>query len=584
MKLTLTLYCLLIGICCHSQDIASLKNQLALEKNIENKTSLYIDIAWEYMLIENDSSLYYAEQGLEYARENDYHYGEVITLEMKGIYQEAVQNSFDKSIATYIEAIEIAKKNNIDYLPSLNLSIGVLFERTDNFLKAKDYYLEAISTSKKLKEDIVTKIGFINLAGAYNALGEYDKGIEAIKESFTYPYSENENNAAHSILGSLLMGKREYKEALPNLIKSVQSKNAKNDLRYKFHYSKLIENKILLKDYSGLDTLIPIVDNFYTKIEAVNEKPGLVSVLAESHRVLKNYEKSLAYKDELIAIKDSINEMKRDDLVYDLEIKYQTDITKQALEKKKTEQRVSIIVAAMGLFLAALLGFFFYKNKKKNALLAKQKTLLEATIDEKNTLLKETHHRVKNSFQIVSSLLYLQSENMEDKEAQLAIKEAQNRVRSMVLIHQKLYNKDQLVGINTKEYFEDLITDIMESHQFTEHSINYSLEVSPLILGIETITPIGLILNELITNVLKHAFEEVTEKSKMQITFKDKGEHLLLKVADNGKGMSKVIKESSFGIKLIKALSKKLKATLVYDEADPAGTLATLEITRYQVL
>ena len=105
-----------------------------------------------------------------------------------------------------------------------------------------------------------------------------------------------------------------------------------------------------------------------------------------------------------------------------------------------------------------------------------------------------------------------------------------------------------------------------------------------MILGIETITPIGLILNELITNVLKHAFDNVDDQSKMHITFKEQGEHLILKVSDNGKGMSDAIKESSFGIKLIKALSKKLKATLTYSKAEPNGTSATLEISRFQVL
>jgi len=584
LKPTLTLFCLLISIYSYSQDIESIKNQLKLENNIEKKTSLYIDIAWEYMLIENDSSLFYAEKGLDFARKNNYPFGEVITLEMKGIYQEAVQNSFDKSIATYIEAIEIAKKNNIEYLPSLNLSIGVLFERTDNYAKAEEYYLETIAASEKLDETFVIKIALINLGGVYNALGEYDKGIEAINNSFKYPYLEAEDSAAQHILGSLLMSKKLYKEAMPHLIKSVQSKNAHTNLGYKFHYSKIIENKLFLKEYSGLDTIIPIVENFYAKTTAINEKPTLANVLSKSYQVLNNYEKAISYKDEFITIKDSINSIKRDDLVYDLEIKYQTDITKQALEKKQIEQKIYLFIAFSGLFLASLLGFFFYKNKKKNNLLAKQKALLEETIDEKNTLLKETHHRVKNSFQIVSSLLYLQSENIEDKEAQLAIKEAQNRVRSMVLIHQKLYNKDQLVGINTKEYFRDLTTDIMESHQFKNHSINYSLEVEPLILGIETITPIGLILNELITNVLKHAFKEVDEKSNIHISFKEKGEHLFLKVTDNGKGMSTIIQESSFGIKLIKALSKKLKATLVYDKCEPNGTLATLEITRFQLL
>lgn len=584
MKILITSFFFCISIICNSQDIPSLKEYLASETDIKKKVSLYIDIAWEYMLIENDSSLFFIDESLQLARENNYPYGEVITLEMRGIYQEAVENSFDKSIASYIEAIEIAKNHNIDYLSSLNLSIGVLFERTDNFLKAKEYYIEAVSAARKANESAVIKIALINLGGIYNVLGDYDKGLDVINKSFSYPYVDDENDAAYHILGSLLMSKGQYKEALPHLIESVQNKNAKTDLRYKFHYSKIIENKLFLEDYSGFDTLVPIVENFYVNTEAINEKPTLANVLSASYRILNNYAKAFSYKDEFISLKDSINNIKRDDLVYDLEIKYQTDITKQALEKKQIEQKVYIFIAIAGLLLALLLGFFYYKNKKKNKLLAKQKVLLEATIDEKNALLKETHHRVKNSFQIVSSLLYLQSENIQDKEAQLAIKEAQNRVRSMVLIHQKLYNKDQLVGINTKEYIEDLTQDIFESHQFTKLPINYSLDVSPMVLDIETITPIGLILNELITNVLKHAFDDVDLQSKMHIIFEKKGENLFLKVSDNGKGLSETIKESSFGIKLIRALSKKLKATLTYSKAAPQGTSAILEISRFEVL
>jgi hypothetical protein len=127
LKNAITLFIFLISITCNSQDIASLKKKLVSETDIKKKTSLYIDIAWEYMLVESDSSLFYVDESLKLARENDYPYGEVITLEMRGIYQEAVENSFDKSIASYIEAIEIAQNHNIDYLPSLNLSIGVLF-------------------------------------------------------------------------------------------------------------------------------------------------------------------------------------------------------------------------------------------------------------------------------------------------------------------------------------------------------------------------------------------------------------------------------------------------------------------------
>lgn len=94
------------------------------------------------------------------------------------------------------------------------------------------------------------------------------------------------------------------------------------------------------------------------------------------------------------------------------------------INAREKESFLYSILAFIGFLFAAFLGFFFYKNRKKNLVLAKQKKLLEATVDEKNVLLKETHHRVKNSFQIVSSLLYLQSENMVDKEAQIALREA----------------------------------------------------------------------------------------------------------------------------------------------------------------
>ena len=154
----------------------------------------------------------------------------------------------------------------------------------------------------------------------------------------------------------------------------------------------------------------------------------------------------------------------------------------------------------------------------------------------------------------------------------------------MVLIHQKLYSKDQLVGIDTHEYISDLVKDIMESHQFQNHSLAYTLNIEPLILNIETITPIGLIINELIVNVLKHAFNEIDKNSLLSISLKKIGEELILQIQDNGKGFHEEIKETSFGIKLIKALSKKLKADLKFDSKKNKGTLATLTIKRFNTL
>lgn len=349
--------------------------------------------------------------------------------------------------------------------------------------------------------------------------------------------------------------------------------------------SAYILGKALMENGKA-EEAIPIIKKTIEKLEAANYLVGHSRekvLLRDLYLNVGDYENAYGTLLEQKQMEDSLRSSEMIKNIADYEVKYDTERKERELEKQAASKKILYLILSSVAALLALVTFFFFKNRRKNRLLARQKILLEATIDEKNVLLKETHHRVKNSFQIVSSLLYLQSENMEDKEAQIAIKEAQNRVRSMVLIHQKLYNKDQLVGINTKEYIEDLTTDIFESHQ-DENRISYHLKVEPLVLDIETITPIGLILNELITNVLKHAFEVVTSESHMQVSFAKKEDTLILKVSDNGLGLTEEIKENSFGIKLMKALAKKLKASLRFETNLPNGTNAILTIKRFNEL
>jgi two-component sensor histidine kinase len=180
--------------------------------------------------------------------------------------------------------------------------------------------------------------------------------------------------------------------------------------------------------------------------------------------------------------------------------------------------------------------------------------------------------------------LYLQSENVTDQKAKLAIKEAENRVRSMVLVHQKLYNKEELVGINSKEYISALVKDIFESHQFQKDPITYNLNIESLVLDIETITPLGLILNELIINTMKHAFKDNEVGNIVGVDFSKVNNELVLKVIDNGKGFEGDIKQTSFGIKLMKALSKQLKAQLNYKSKPSEGTQAILSISKFKIL
>jgi len=568
-----------------AQDISEKQRLIATldaDQTTEVKSKTYIDIAWEYMMEESDSALFYTEKALKLSKQNNYILGEAIALESKGLYHEIVSGNYDLASQYYFEGIALCEEHNLDYATSIYHSVGVMFHTSDNYEKGLEYYTIAYERAKKEGDAILQKKCLINMGSIHSSLEDYEKGEALLLESLTLNVRRDLDYSTYANLGNLNIRLKKYEAAVPFLEKSIEQHPDNSDSEW--HLMYYVEAKTALKDSVGMAPFIERVKAEINKTVILRGKSLLTKTLSNYYEAFGDYKTALKYQQDYFTMFEELKEKQRDQTVYDLETNYQTELTQRELEKKDANQRLLFWILGFVGLLLLLMTFFFYKNRKKNMLLAKQKVLLEASIDEKNILLKETHHRVKNSFQMVSSLLYFQSETMEDKEAQLAIREAQNRVRSMVLIHQKLYNKDQLVGVNTQEYFNDLTKDIFESHQFTKKPIGYSLDVAPLVLDVETITPIGLILNELITNVLKHAFKEVTDASNMHITFGKKDDQLVLSVADNGVGMTSEISESSFGIKLMKALAKKLKATLHFAPSPKEGTLATLQITRYNLL
>ncbi|WCO02017.1 tetratricopeptide repeat-containing sensor histidine kinase [Psychroserpens ponticola] len=475
----------------------------------------------------------------------------------------------------------------------LNNSLANFYNQMEEFDKASEYYDNAYKASLALESYVNAGIIISNKGEMILNQNRYKEALElfkkgkVLKEKGKAPMRFIMSSALN--IGNAHSKLKNYTEALTYL----------NEAHQYYEEEGITENLTIAKNYRGnlyFETGkydLAIQECKSAKVLALeSENLELTSeacdCLSKAYKAVGQFDKALENYQLLTKTNDSIfneNNIKKQT---QQEMQYAFNKTEELnaleLEAKEKQSKLYSYLAVLGLLLAVVLGFFFYRNKKQNIKLAKQKKLLEVSVDEKNVLLKETHHRVKNSFQIVSSLLYLQSENVEDKEAKIAIKEAENRVRSMVLIHQRLYNKDELIGINTQDYFSDLVRDIFESHQFKSESISYNLNAEPLVLDIETTTPIGLILNELIVNTLKHAFDEVTSKSSIDIMFYKENEHLILKVIDNGKGFEGEVKSTSFGITLMKALSKKLKATLDYRSEINKGTEATLIIKKYNLL
>ncbi|MEP2937459.1 MAG: histidine kinase dimerization/phosphoacceptor domain -containing protein [Gilvibacter sp.] len=455
-----------------------------------------------------------------------------------------------------------------------------------NIQKQGEYYELAWEAMKKNPESDSQRGFLLYLVMDFHRTNKNIERQAYFTELLSEHYKEKQLKTPNLHLPiNFLLLQNDSPEAIENLEQIIKQSDSLNNFNALSFCTQALSSA-LLKNNKPLEA-IPYLERTISKLDSANymfSHTGERDLLQQAYLMAGNYEKAYDVLADQKKVEDSLRNSEVLSKIADFEVKYDTQEKQRIVDQQKAQQKILRIVLFSGLALLLLVSLFLYKIRQKNKILAKQKQLLEVTVDEKNVLLKETHHRVKNSFQIVSSLLYLQSEAIEDKEAQIAIKEAQNRVRSMVLIHQKLYNKDQLVGINTQEYFDDLVKDIFESHQFEATPITYNTQIESMILDVETITPIGLILNELITNVLKHAFPSPSLNDKMELRFNKKGDNLILEIEDNGIGMTDNIQDSSFGIKLMKALSKKLKASIQYPPTQAKGTLVQLEITRFTTL
>jgi len=187
------------------------------------------------------------------------------------------------------------------------------------------------------------------------------------------------------------------------------------------------------------------------------------------------------------------------------------------------------------------------------------------SLDEKDLLLKEIHHRVKNNLQVISSLLNLQSRYIEDRSYKEVFKEIQDRVRTMALIHEQLYQSRDLANVNLNEYIKRLVDSLFRSHRLDPERIALKIEGDDVLLGIDKAIPCGLIINELVTNSLKHAFPEEKGGEINIMLCSNKKDRIELVVSDNGVGFQSPLdfrNTDSLGMQLVIMLVRQIGGSI----------------------
>ena len=328
-------------------------------------------------------------------------------------------------------------------------------------------------------------------------------------------------------------------------------------------------------DPDGAKKLLEQALNYTENSERFEHRLDALFMLHQIYRKLGDSSKAYEYLSEYATLSDSVRTQDRDEMIAEMQAKYELHEQEKRLEIQELKigqernTRALLIFLISGLLVGVLGLLYFLRSKHRtNRKLAEQKAIIETALQEKEILLKEIHHRVKNNLQVVSSLLSLQSNTVEDKVAREVLKEGQARVRSMALIHQNLYQGKDLMTVNTKTYITALVEKLVRSysvHRSTE--ILLDLDIQSLDLHVEKMMPLALIINELVSNSLKHAFDLNEQASdQISIVLQEADADLILRVNDNGTGVKDLsqIEGNSFGYKVITSFARKMKAKIEY--------------------
>ncbi|WP_170110391.1 tetratricopeptide repeat protein [Flavilitoribacter nigricans] len=472
---------------------------------------------------------------------------------------------------------------------------------------------------------------------AYNSLGIayrraklYDKAATAYRKAYqhwkTREYIVGQSRALMN-LGNLLMETGQIEEAKPYLLRAValdqgndyalgystenlgnwyleagRYDSAYHHLRQSYEIRKTFDNPRqlaivehqLARVYMArdqYDQALPLLLNAYETAKAQGEQERIRDVasdLSKWYADQNDFRKALQYKNEFVIAKDSLLNENIAQAVAEVSEKYETEQKERTIEQLNTQNRLQgnllrarqrqLLLVSIGSLLLAGLLFGIYRLYRRIKL---QNRLIQKNLREKETLLKEIHHRVKNNLQIIASLLRIQSRSVTDSKAREAIRESRSRVRSMALIHEDLYRDNDLSGVFMPEYLGKLARDIFRIYNITADRIQLQTSIAPLRLDVDTVIPIGLIVNELITNAFKHAFAE-RQEGIIELLLEERDEQLILMVRDDGRGFQEKGSPESYGLSMIETFREKLEGDLRIESEK--GTTFRLTIRNYRKL
>lgn len=509
--------------------------------------------------------------------------------------------SYHKALEYHLKGLKLrelySKKHAVagshDNLGINYFELGEYEKALEHYNLALDIYKENHDTTNMLRRQYA-------IGGAFYGKGEYKVALDYLNGALTLAIKTKRIGiqiTCYQVIGLIHIKKDEFEKAQEVLRKAESIFPAQGPDRILVYIKSNLAVLYLnwgTKREKNKNNHLKLAKSLSQETLELTEKLGFLQLSKKSMEVLYKaseelgeYKQAMDFVKKYIVLNDSLLNSEKQKEMVAVEAKYETEkkdlkidlLSKDAelanltlsknKESHKRQQYIiySLFGAALLVTFVGLIVFRLYKQKQKiNSKLEEQYKIIFSQKEENETLLKEIHHRVKNNLQVISSLLDLQSDNISDQAALSAVEDGQSRVKAMALIHQNLYQNKSAGSISFRDYCGQLTKQLAAVYSFGK-KIEVIVEIGEVSLDIDTAIPLGLILNELVSNSYKHAFEEEMDgEIKIRLEILNEGEYCLI-IKDNGPGLEddfNISKTKSLGLRLVHRLSRQLYGKVEY--------------------
>jgi two-component sensor histidine kinase len=571
--------------------IDSLKSDLKLQTDQEKRLITISNIVRYTLYNQNDTAQVYSSLFLKEASnagdtsETARGYNLLgMCFSAKGLHEKAIEH--------YLKAMPIYENLKDTFMTAMMFNnIAASYQFRKRHSETMDYYEKALQLFRSINDKEWTASVMFNMA---EQLNEVDKTVRAyeIYRDCARTFGELGNDLfkgySYTGMGNSKQQMLKYKEAILLYDTAISFIDTSLDiLSYTVVQGNLCQCYRELNDWSKADFSCAENLRLALNSKAIREIGDAYKNNMDYQEKRGNFKEAYEYSKLYRLYADSLFSSDKDELMLEMLTKYDTEKKEKEIALKDLEilgnaerQKLFVLIIVLVFLILAAVAYVAFTKSKTNRELKDKGAIIQKALDEKEVLLKEIHHRVKNNLQVVSSLLSIQSRDITDEKALEAVNESRNRVKSMAIIHQNLYSEDNLTGIDLKSYVTKLAGSLFNSYKVDQDEIEFVTDIDEMILDVDTTIPMGLILNELITNALKYAFVG-RETGLLKVSLKEQAGGLELIVQDNGVGINtQETRKDSFGMKMIEAFAQKLNAS--HEVSSGSGTTVKLLIKNYK--